>query len=252
MKFKKITRFITKSLKQFIIRLIFKEDVSMLDLKDLIKIAECIDEKYPILPKFLLMPRPGETIDFGPLRFENQVEEDDKIKTNTLQIGRNFIIFNFESYKTWEEEIIDILDVIRKINDNFKLPPISEIRMHYVDEFQINKENFNFESFYEIPINFKNNWKMSYEDFIIGIVPFEEKKKKQKIVMRLKGLGVINKKYGFSLESIFIMRNLSIEISDLEAHLEETHQKIEHYFIEILTDEYKKELGLEYTEIDIG
>ena len=67
---KKIVRFLKKSLKHFVIHLIFKEDLKMLNLKELTSISNCIDGEYPNVPKFLLMPRPGEAIDFGPLRWE--------------------------------------------------------------------------------------------------------------------------------------------------------------------------------------
>ena len=245
---KKIERFLKKSLKKFVIHLIFKEDLKMLDLNDLSNIASCIDTEYPNVPRFLLMPRPGEPIDFGPLKWEKTEEEDGVSKINTLQLGRNFIIFNFESYKTWDVELKKILNVIENINKSFSLPLVREARLHYIDEFLIPCDNFNFIKYFNI--GFKEDLKISKEDFVIGFVPYEEERdgKKRKAVLRLKALGKQNENYKFSLESIFLIRNLSTEVTNLESYLDEAHEKIEHYFVDFLTESFHEVIGLVYID----
>jgi len=245
-----IKRFLKKPLKRFVIHLIFKEDFKMLDLNDLTNITRSIDNEYPIVPRFLLMPRPGETIEFGPLKWEKKVEEEGLSKINTLQLGRRFIIFNFESYKTWNVELRNILKVIENLNNNFSLPLVIEARLHYIDEFLIQCNDFNYIKYFNI--GFKEELKISKEDFVIGIVPYEEEKEgvKYKAILRLKALGKQNENYKFSLESIFIIRNLSTEVANLESYLDEAHEKIEHYFVDFLTESFHKEIGLDYIDLE--
>lgn len=243
---KKIVKFLNKSLKQFVIHLIFKDDFKMLDLKDLASISNCINGEYPNVPKFLLMPRPGEAIDFGPLKWEKKEDEEGVSKINSLQLGRNFIIFNFESYKNWDIELTKILKIIENINNKFSLPLVIEARLHYIDEFLIPSDGFSFIKFFNI--GFKEELKISKEDFVIGLIPYEKEKEgiKSKVVLRLKALGKQNEKYKFSLESIFLFRNLSTEVNNLEPYLDEGHEKIEHYFVDFLTKNYHEDIGLVY------
>jgi uncharacterized protein (TIGR04255 family) len=222
----------------------------MLNLNDLTNIASGIENEYPDVPRFLLMPRPGETIDLGPLRWEKQELVEGMSKINSLQLGRNFIIFNFESYKTWGVELKNILKVIKNINNNFSLPLVKETRLHYIDEFLIEHSDFDFIKYFNI--GFTEDLKISKEDFVIGFVPYEKENGeiKRKAVLRLKALGKQNENYKFSLESIFLIRNLSTEINNIESYLDDAHEKIEHYFISFLTDSYQKELGLDYIDTE--
>jgi len=245
---KKIERFLKKSLKQFVIHLIFKEDLKMLDLNDLTNFTSCIEKEYPNVPKFLLMPRLGEPIDFGPLRWEKTEEEGGVYKINTLQLGRSFIIFKFESYKTWDVELKKILKVIENLDKNFSFPLVIEARLHYIDEFLIPYSDFNFIKYFNI--GFKEELTISKEDFVIGIVPYEDEKDgiKLKAVLRLKALGRQNENIRFSLESIFLIRHLSTEVTNLESYLDEAHEKIEHYFVDFLTESFHNEIGLVYID----
>lgn len=244
---KKITKFFNITLDQFVVNINFREDFKRLDLNDLTLISKEINEEYPIVPKFLLMPKPGETVNLGPLRFEKKISNEE---INSLQIGRNFLIFIFQKYDAWNVELNKILKVIDKISKILDFSEISRIQLNYIDNFRFQIENFDFSRYFATPIEFTNKWEIKYNDFFLGIVPYEEvnQNKKSKIVMRLRGVGIRDNKYNFTLETVFIMRDLNLETSILPSYLESAHEIIETHFIEFLTQEYKDELGLIFEE----
>lgn len=244
---KKIIKFFKITLNKFVININFNEDFKSLDVNDLAHVATEIKNEYPVAPKFLLMPKPGETVDLGPLRFENKISEE---KINSLQIGRNFLVFIFEKYDSWDVELSKILNVINNTKNILEFSEINRIQLNYIDNFSFPIENFNFSRYFAAPINFTNNWEIKYHDFFLGIVPYEEinQNEKSKVVMRLRGVGIQDNNYKFTLETVFIMRNLNLDVSILQSYLEKAHDIIETYFIEFLTPEYQEELGLKYEE----
>ena len=244
---KRIISFEKKSLKRFIVELNFEKDFGIIDLNQLSKIAENIKEDFPIVPKLVLMPNPGETIEFRPLTFYN------KEKKNHIQMGRTFIIFTFEEYNSWKWESKKIVNVINEINNVINLPKIIRINMTYIDEFNLPAENFDLEKYFAIPMKPKNNWDIKFHDFFLGIVPYEDiiENIKNKIVIRLRGIGKFKDKFKFNLESAYIIQNLSLPTEDdnFKIYLDQSHDAIEDHFINFLDDGYKIEIGLEIGEI---
>ena len=90
MELKNIIAFEMITLNKFIVQINFSNDFTPFDLRYISEFAGKIENEFPIGPKFMLMPKPGEPIDLGPLIFRNN--EDG---TNTVQIGRNSLSFVF-------------------------------------------------------------------------------------------------------------------------------------------------------------
>lgn len=250
MKKKKITHFYKKTLNKFVVTLNFSNDF-IVNIKEIGKIAENIDEFYPIVPRIALMPKIGEQISFGPLFFY-----DNDAKTSSVQIGRNSIAFVFNEYDSWEKEMGKILKVLHEINQIINLPKLILINLTYIDYFKIPTINFDLSKYFTVPIKPTNDWDIKYHDFFLGIVPFEDQSDKEikKVVLRLRGIGKENENYKFSLESVFIMRNLSIQIEEelFKIYLNDAHDLIETFFIEFLTQEYQEKLELIWISLPLN
>ena len=243
MELKNIIAFEMITLNKFIVQINFSNDFTPFDLRYISEFAGKIENEFPIGPKFMLMPKPGEPIDLGPLIFRNN--EDG---TNTVQIGRNSLSFVFTEYNSWILESEKIMNVINHFNQIFELPKVKNIIMTYVDHFKFDADSFSFSKYFAFPINPNNKWSIENDDFFLGIVPYQKisEESKRKLVLRLRTIGKSDGKLLYSLESVFIRKELSISIDDtsLKTLLQDAHDYLIHFFIEFLTEDHQKELKL--------
>ena len=125
--------------------------------------------------------------------------------------------------------------------------------MTYIDEFEFKKENFDFGKYFTLSIDPDKNWDISYDDFFLGIVPYQEQKEKTKLVFRLRTIAQNDENYLYSLETSFMKKDSMIEFDGklFPMQLDHAHDIIITYFIDFLTKDYQNELNLDYTEIDI-
>ncbi len=126
-------------------------------------------------------------------------------------------------------------------------------RCQYVNLFRIpaiNKagEQFQFHKCFTSTLNLIPEWKLDYKDFFFGFIPYSQihDDHRDKVVLRIKGQGLTSDYYQFSLESANIMDSFTTDykLSSLEPLLKEAHDRIEDFFIDILTPDYREELEL--------
>ncbi|MFX1500211.1 MAG: hypothetical protein ACFFDH_04515 [Promethearchaeota archaeon] len=250
MKVKKINYFGKKTIKKFVIQLNFTKDFELFDILKIADFTNSIVEEFPDVPKILLMPKPGETINLGPL-----IYKDTPKGNNSFEIGRNFVKFNFSRYERWVIEIERIKKVLTKLNNFLILPTVKDINMTYIDEFQLKIEDFDFGKYFTFPIDPEKKWKYFYDDFFLGFVPYQEYKGEEKIklVFRLRSIAQTEIDYIYSLETAYLTRNSMIEVDDslYSIHLERAHDFIITYFIDFLTPNYQRELQLDFTEVEL-
>lgn len=242
MKKKKIIDIHYPPLIKVILELYFENNIE-LTLSEATKVFEKINKEYTREPKLVLLPpiKPGEKIDLpiGGLRYS---DIDNK---KVLQIGRNFIVFSFTEYSRWDELLSHLMKIILNLKDILKVAKINQLYLTYVDEFNVDVEGFSFADNFNVKIEKPENWKIHYHDYYLGIVPFEEKGKK--IVLRLKGRGIKDEKYNFTLETAFINKTetIPIEEDNLKSYLDSAHDLIISHFIDLIDNtDLKKKIGM--------
>jgi len=231
-------------LQKVIIEFHFPNDFA-LKISDASKISEALEGKYNNEPNIFLLPQitPGQEVKFpmgGNLRYSSN--DNSKI----INIGRNFLIFTFTKYENWELLSGQLIEILIKLHEALEIIDISKVKITYVDEFRIEKEDFKFIENFQIDIKLPGDWGLFFHDFYLGIVPFENDYKK--MVLRLKGLGISeDNKYIFSLETLFISKNLEMKIEKekITSYLNEAHELIEIYFIDLLNQtKLKEKIGM--------
>lgn len=246
---KKIKEFIDKTLETFIVSINYEKDLSGIDLEKISPLGNQIGHYYSNKPKLgLIKRRPKELIRLGHLQFM------DSDKLNYVNLGEDFIDFIFNKYEKWERELPKIIHVFEALKEATDVPNIAKIVLTYKDVFEIPKENFSYNDYFTFPIINNGDWNIKFHDIFIGFVPYEElsETEKEKIVLRLKSRGIKDDKYILSLETVGSVDNCSIiPNSDLlKKYLEESHDRIEDFFISFLSPQYQAEKGLEIEEID--
>jgi len=243
---KRITYFGKKTLDTFIINLTYERLLPGIELEKVNPFAEAIQAYYPTKPLLGLLKRRFTEINLAPLTFW------DANKRNRVELGQDYLLFTFSDYQEWDRELPKVLKVLNALGVILDLPKISKIVLTYIDIFTIPKEPFTYNHFFTMPnFNFEHEWKIKFYDTILGFVPFEEDlvSGKRKIVIRFKSLpqnhGEVN--YNFRLETVGSVANISIapDPEFLNSHLNECHDRIEDYFINFLTEEYRVALELE-------
>ena len=210
-------------------------------------LSEKINKFYPDNPILGLLKRRPSQINIGTLTFK------DEKKINLVEIGQDFLSFIFNQYEKWETELSKIIHVFTALTESVKTPKIIKIVLTYTDIFQIPVEDFQYNDFFSVP-NFDNDfgWGIKFHDIYLGFVPYEEdlESEKRKITFRLRSRGIQNNDHVFGLETVGSIDNFIMdpEPNKLKEHLDRCHEKIEDYFINFLTDQYKEKLGLIFDE----
>ncbi len=243
---KRIVYFGKRTLDTFIINLTYERLLPGIKLDKVNPFAEAIQAYYPTKPLLGLLKSRFTEIHLAPLTFW------DTNKKNRVELGQDYLLFTFSDYSKWEKELSKVLEVFNALGDILDLPKISKIVLTYVDIFPIPKESFMYNNFFTMPnFNFEHEWDINFYDANLGFVPFEEESEegKRKVVIRFKSIpqnhNEIN--YNFRLETVGSVDNTSI-IQDpeiLKSHLDDCHDRIEDYFVNFLTDEYRNYLELE-------
>lgn len=243
---KSIKYFGKKTLESLTISLNYEENLPGIELEKIFPFAKSIEASYPIKPKIGLLKRRFSTIELVPFTFW------DENKKNRVEFGQDFLVFTFLEYSKWDRELPKVLSVFQALGENLDLPKISKIVMTYVDKFTILREGFQYNKYFTMPnFDFEHEWEIKFHDTNLGFVPFEESSEimKKKIVLRFKSLQPNHDEefFNFKLESVGSADEFSMEPQTdiLESHLNDCHDRIEEYFINFLTEEYRKELELE-------
>ena len=166
-----------------------------------------------------------------------------------FEIGENFVIFSTTEYSRWKILRDEILGVLFKIDDLLKGGEIINIFITYIDEFNIDKEDFVFEDNFSIKLLKMKNWKIDFSDFHLGLVPFKENEKK--IILRIKSREDLPEKYRFSVETVFISRSIQIKMDReiLKQYLDSGHDKINSYFAELIYNtQLQEKIGMKIEE----
>ncbi len=243
---KRIVYFGKRTLDNFIINLTYERLLPGIKLEKINPFAEAIQAYYPTKPLLGLLKKRFTEINIAPLTFW------DTNKRNRVELGQDYLLFTFSDYQEWVRELPKILTVLNALGKILDLPKISKIVLTYIDIFTIPKEAFLYNKFFTMPnFNFKHEWEIKFYDTILGFVPFEDDpiSGKRKIVIRFKSIPKNHDEvnYNFRLETVGSVANTSIgpDTEILESHLNECHDRIEDYFINFLTDEYRDALELE-------
>lgn len=240
---KKIKQIKIKPLEKVILRLNFSEDFN-LKISKAGFLAEQLNNFFPKEPNLVLLPllKPGLVIDIppmGPLRFNDDTQ-------NSIEFGKNYLIFIFNEYYNWDELINKILQILSVLIEILELKHIIEIQLTYKDIFILPKQDFRFKDYFTLSVKIPENWDILPHDMIIGIVPYQ--KDNIKIILRLRNAKVDSEEdLGFSFETVYINRDTLIDLkdNDLKKVLTYAHDFLEQYFIELLTEEYQNKLGIE-------
>jgi len=213
-----------------------------LDVSKAGKLAEMLKPYYVQEPNLVLLPllKIGQTIDIPVLHNLRFLDEQG---LNWLELGKDFIIFNSKKYSFWTDYLEIILNSIIIFKEITGISEILDIHMTYIDTFRFPKEDFKLNDYFSLSIKIPEDWKIKPHDFFIGIVPYEDKNRK--IILRLKGT-TDKDDLLYRLETVSIGTDLKIPIEKekLSNYLSETHDIIEHYFIEYLTEEFLSKLGI--------
>lgn len=231
-------------LKKVIIEFHF-EKVFDLKISEVAVLYNRIQEIYSIEPNVGLVPVKGKSFEIrlGTLRYSD--EENKKF----FEIGENFVIFSTTEYSRWKILRDEILGVLFKIDDLLKGGEIINIFITYIDEFNIDKEDFVFEDNFSIKLLKMKNWKIDFSDFHLGLVPFKENEKK--IILRIKSREDLPEKYRFSVETVFISRSIQIKMDReiLKQYLDSGHDKINSYFAELIYNtQLQEKIGMKIEE----
>lgn len=226
-------------LKRVILELNFTEDFQ-LKVSDTSFIYDKIKRDFEIEPTLGLIPPKGRKFELhlSTLRYSN---EDNK---RILEIGSNFIIFTFnKDYAGWDTLRDIINNSLNGLDEVFKFSSIKNIFLTYIDDFLLSKEDFRIEDYFNIVIS--NKIEVLFNDFHLGIVPIE--KENRKGVIRLKARSGEENQYLFILESVFLGRNLGYKVGSSEflSFLDQAHQNIEKFFIDLLLDKkIQEQIGM--------
>ncbi len=243
---KRIVYFGKKTLNSFIINLNYEKILPGIELEKINPFALAIKEFFPTKPILGLLKRRFTEIHLAPFTFW------DINKKNRVEIGQDYLVFNFSDYLKWKKELPKVLKVFEALNEILDLPNISKIVLTYVDIFPISKESFIYNKFFTMPnFNFEHEWIINFYDTNLGFVPFEEvsAERKEKIVLRFKSIPQNHDEvnYNFRLETVGSLDNFSMtpDSEILKSHLDDCHDRIEDHFINFLTEEYRVNLELE-------
>ena len=242
---KRIKFFEKKTLLRFTIFIKFESDLTDLSITQAANIERNLKDLYPLGGNLLLLPSRGNVnIGMGPLSFHS------KDKKNNIQLGRDFIVFEFNEYSLWVQELEKIKSTLMKINEVKSLPNIKEMIFTYIDDFNIPCKDFDFTKYFTLSLNTPVNWDIQYNDLTLGLVVHKDDY--EKVIFRFRALGIKDEKYKFRIESVFSNYNISLPITDesrIKEAMDNAHTKIESFFIELLTENYRSDLKLEIEEI---
>lgn len=243
---KKIEYFGKKTLDTFIISLTYQNNLPSIKLNKIYPFAEAIEDYYPIKPQLALLKRRFTEIRLAPFTFWDENEK------NRVEIGQDFLVFTFVDYLKWDRELVKILKVFNALREFLDLPNIIKIVITYVDIFPISREDFVYDEYFTIPkFNFGHDWNIKFHDTNLGFVPFEEEydECKKKIVIRFKSIPKENNDdyFNFRLETVGSVDNftMSPDPQILQNFLNDCHDRIEDYFVNFLTETYRRDLELE-------
>ncbi|MFX1295483.1 MAG: TIGR04255 family protein [Promethearchaeota archaeon] len=243
---KKIKKIRNPPLERVVLQLDFSEDFS-LNLSKAGEIPNKVAEFYNREPYLVLLPiiAPGQAIEIppmGPLRFSDQENK------NWLEIGKKHIIFTFKKYIDWPWLLERILNIIFILKEILEFKSIDNTFLTYINKFNFQKDGFDFDKFFTVFLKKPGNWEILPHDIFIGILPIDEDN--EKIILRLKSLKDIKKTdeiLQFTSEIVYLNRGVLIPVKKdkLKIYLTHAHDQIINYFIEFLTQEHHKILGLE-------
>ncbi|MFW9994933.1 MAG: hypothetical protein ACFFD4_23025, partial [Candidatus Odinarchaeota archaeon] len=91
-------------------------------------------------------------------------------------------------------------------------------------------------------------WNIGFEDFFLGIVPYEQElgDGEGKMILRLRGAGKEGNKLKFNLQSTFVVRKITIPFENkmVRLYLSAAHTAATTFFVDFLTDRLKENIGL--------
>lgn len=241
---KRIKDYDGRSLETFTVSLTYEKDIVGIEIDNITPLADKISKVYKKKPLLGLFKRRFTEIQLGHLRFY------DEKRLNYVEVGKDFLVFVFNKYSKWEKELPKILQVFDALNEYVEIPNINKIVLTYIDIFNISLEDFQYNRYFSFP-KFVNEfeWDIKFHDIYLGFVPYEEvsQDEKKKIVLRLKSGGIESEKFIFRLETVGSVDDFKMEPQSnlLKQYLDDCHDKIEDYFINFLTKEYREELELE-------
>jgi len=236
-------------LERVILEFSFEEEFQ-LKLSKAAELSKQLDP-YNQEPNLVLLPRliQGQRIDFPPMGY---LKFSDEKNMNWIEIGKDLFKFTFKEYPSWSVLIEKLIEKFFILKDILGFKSLKELYITYIDKFTIPSDGFLFEKYFSVALTKPSNWKIYPHDIFIGITPFEEDNG-EKIIIRLRTPPNVQKdadNYEFRLETVFLNRNLAVplEKEELKDYLTSAHDQINKYFVEFLTPEHHKFIGLEIYE----
>jgi len=209
------------------------------------KVEELLKVSFPIVPSLKIIEYPFDSqieietpIQFGPIKFQNQD------KSRQIQFFSNGLRFIFTKYSGWEEIKKEIIELLVKTCAILKVDSIEQIRIEYVDKFQLPKENFELSDYFTLNINKNKDWEIDHNDFHLGIKILSDES--DKFIIRLRGLPPKNEEqFLFRLEILYLTSKLFLLDKEdaLINQLDTIHDYIEGYFKNIMSPKLKNIIG---------
>jgi len=214
------------------------------------KVEKLLKKDYPSVPSIDIFEYPFDVrikvklpIQIGPIRFLNEE------KKGQVELFSDGLIFIFTEYTYWDDIKEQIIDIVLESCKILKLDNIEQFRMEYIDEFSFPKEGFDLSNFFNLNLNIPEKWNINFNDFHIGIKI--NTLENEKFIIRLRGLP--NKEiesFLFRLESIYIKKRIfsTNKKQILIDELDNVHDIITEYFLNIISENLKKNLGVKWVE----
>lgn len=214
------------------------------------KVENLIKRDYPSAPNLDIIEYPYDIqikakvpIQIGPIRFVN------KEKNGQVQFFSDGLIFIFTEYTHWNDIKENIIDVVLESCRILKLDNIEQFRVEYNNEFSFDKRNFDLSKYFNLNINTPVKWDIDFNDIHIGMKINTQKD--DKFIIRLRGLpNKDNESYLFRSESIYIIKKKisTDEKLILLRELDKVHDVIIDYFLDIMSEDLKQILGVEWID----
>lgn len=230
----RLGKFLKPPLEKFLLRIQIDE-LAYPSINDLAEICTELKTEYPEPVKLKLFSSKGPESElfFGPIKFHS-IKED-----NDILLFKESIYFEFNNrYTDWKE----IFPRIKKIFDIFvnklKIKNINSIILDYIDLFDFSVEGFIIEDYFNLELKLKNDYKLDFNDFFIGM-NIKNVLDKEKIIIRIRGVKPRKKDvYTFQLETHYSYSDILItsDKNKFEILLDQAHKKLLNCFKKVISE----------------
>jgi len=213
------------------------EKPEKMTLENIAQLSQLFEEHFPSIPNISLMEYPTSAINLplniGPFVFQTND------KKNHVELFANGLIFVYTNYDNWQPTRDIMIKILRDCCNQLEVKKIFGFRMEYIDEFNISRENFNIESYFNLFPGVPSDFVLDFTDFHLGIKI--ESSLETKFIMRLRGIQpLIENFFTFLLESLYIDPPVfeNCEEDTIIDRLNKGH--------EVMIENFKKAMNLDY------